>query len=152
MHIHRDVSQVRSHLKTWALSSGSTNSTKARGKTRSISGTGQPYVGRSERGRNRGGTMPELDRSRVGVDEPMPCRGTRLSLMRLGVLDIGSNTGHLLVVDANGGAAPMPAFSYKEPLRLAEHLDSAGAVSKAGVRALTDFVAAAVEVAEDKGC
>jgi exopolyphosphatase / guanosine-5'-triphosphate,3'-diphosphate pyrophosphatase len=72
--------------------------------------------------------------------------------MRLGVLDIGSNTGHLLVVDANGGAAPMPAFSHKEPLRLAEHLDSAGAVSKAGVRALTDFVAAAVEVAEDKGC
>src|SRR3954447_7523061 len=72
--------------------------------------------------------------------------------MRLGVLDIGSNTGHLLVVDATGGAAPMPAFSYKEPLRLAEHLDSVGAVGKAGVRALTDFVAAAVEVAEDKGC
>ena len=24
--------------------------------------------------------------------------------MRLGVLDIGSNTGHLLVVDAHGGA------------------------------------------------
>src|SRR3954466_7292300 len=46
----------------------------------------------------------------------------------------------------------MPAFSYKEPLRLAEHLDSTGAVGKAGVRALTDFVAAAVEVAEDKGC
>src|SRR3954471_21020513 len=72
--------------------------------------------------------------------------------MRLGVLHIGSNTGHLLVVDATGGAAPMPAFSYKEPLRLAEHLDSVGAVGKAGVRALTDFVAAAVEVAEDKGC
>src|ERR671920_2547511 len=72
--------------------------------------------------------------------------------MRLGVLDIGSNTGHLLVVDATGGAAPMPAFSHKEPLRLAEHLDPSGAVSKAGVRALTDFVAAAVEVAEDKGC
>ena len=29
--------------------------------------------------------------------------------MRLGVLDIGSNTGHLLVVDAHGGAAPLPA-------------------------------------------
>ena len=45
--------------------------------------------------------------------------------MRLGVLDIGSNTGHLLVVDAHGGAAPLPAYSYKEPLRLAEHLDEA---------------------------
>jgi exopolyphosphatase/guanosine-5'-triphosphate,3'-diphosphate pyrophosphatase len=72
--------------------------------------------------------------------------------MRLGVLDIGSNTGHLLVVDATGGAAPMPAFSHKEPLRLAEHLDSSGAVSETGVRALTDFVASSVDVAEDKGC
>ena len=39
--------------------------------------------------------------------------------MRLGVLDIGSNTGHLLVVDAHDGAAPLPAYSHKEPLRLA---------------------------------
>ncbi len=46
--------------------------------------------------------------------------------MRLGVLDIGSNTGHLLVVDAHGGAAPLPAYSYKEPLRLAEHLVTSG--------------------------
>ena len=44
--------------------------------------------------------------------------------MRLGVLDIGSNTGHLLVVDAARGAAPMPAYKHKEPLRLAEHLDA----------------------------
>ena len=72
--------------------------------------------------------------------------------MRLGVLDIGSNTGHLLVVDASGGAAPMPAYSYKEPLRLAEHLDASGAVSDAGVEALTSFVASSVVVAEDQGC
>jgi exopolyphosphatase/guanosine-5'-triphosphate,3'-diphosphate pyrophosphatase len=45
--------------------------------------------------------------------------------MRLGVLDIGSNTGHL-VVDASGAAAPMPAFSLEEPLRLAERLDAQG--------------------------
>ncbi|MBE7325525.1 Ppx/GppA family phosphatase [Nocardioides sp. Y6] len=72
--------------------------------------------------------------------------------MRLGVLDIGSNTGHLLVVDAHGGAAPLPAFSYKEPLRLAEHLDDGGSLSRAGIEALTDFTAAAMEVAEEKGC
>jgi exopolyphosphatase / guanosine-5'-triphosphate,3'-diphosphate pyrophosphatase len=72
--------------------------------------------------------------------------------MRLGVLDIGSNTGHLLVVDAHGGAAPMPAYSYKEPLRLAEHLDEQGAVTDDGVRALVGFVSQALEVAEDKGC
>ncbi len=72
--------------------------------------------------------------------------------MRLGVLDIGSNTGHLLVVDAHDGAAPLPAYSHKEPLRLAEHLDESGAVSRSGIEALADFVASALVVAEDKGC
>jgi exopolyphosphatase / guanosine-5'-triphosphate,3'-diphosphate pyrophosphatase len=72
--------------------------------------------------------------------------------MRLGVLDIGSNTGHLLVVDADGGAAPLPAFSYKQPLRLAEHLDESGAVSETGIDALTSFTAESLVVAEDKGC
>jgi exopolyphosphatase/guanosine-5'-triphosphate,3'-diphosphate pyrophosphatase len=70
--------------------------------------------------------------------------------MRLGVLDIGSNTGHLLVVDAHRGAAPLPAYSYKEPLRLAEHLED-GEVTPGGIKALTKFVADAVVVAEDKG-
>lgn len=72
--------------------------------------------------------------------------------MRLGVLDIGSNTGHLLVVDAHGGAAPLPASSYKEPLRLAEHLDEHGQISPTGVEALTRFCDEAVRVAEDRGC
>jgi len=72
--------------------------------------------------------------------------------MRLGVLDIGSNTGHLLVFDTHAGAAPLPAYSLKEPLRLAEHLDDVGEVSQTGVDALTAFVAEALEVAEDKGC
>ena len=72
--------------------------------------------------------------------------------MRLGVLDIGSNTGHLLVVDAARGAAPSPAYKHKEPLRLAEHLDASGAVTDTGVEALAFFVASSVMVAEDKGC
>jgi exopolyphosphatase/guanosine-5'-triphosphate,3'-diphosphate pyrophosphatase len=70
--------------------------------------------------------------------------------MRLGVLDIGSNTGHLLLVDAHRGAAPLPAYSHKQPLRLAEHLED-GEISPSGVKALTEFVADAVVVAEDKG-
>lgn len=71
--------------------------------------------------------------------------------MRLGVLDIGSNTGHLLVVDAHGGAAPLPHFSFKQPLRLAEHLCE-GAVTAEGIAALIQFTADAVRVAEEKGC
>jgi len=72
--------------------------------------------------------------------------------MRLGVLDIGSNTGHLLVVDAHGGAAPLPAYSYKQPLRLAEHLDATGAVTEHGIQALSRFTADALHVADEKGC
>jgi len=72
--------------------------------------------------------------------------------VRLGVLDIGSNTGHLLVVDAHRGAAPLPAYSYKRPLRLAEHLDDGGRMKESGIVALCEFVAAALQVAEDKGC
>ncbi len=72
--------------------------------------------------------------------------------MRLGVLDIGSNTGHLLVVDAHRGAAPLPAFSHKAALRLAEHLDQEGAVLRSGIDALVGFVSQALEDAEDKGC
>ncbi|MBA2740218.1 MAG: Ppx/GppA family phosphatase [Actinomycetota bacterium] len=72
--------------------------------------------------------------------------------MRTGVLDIGSNTGHLLVVDAHRGAAPLPAYSFKLPLRLAEHLDADGAVDKSGIQALLAFVEQAQQVADDKGC
>lgn len=72
--------------------------------------------------------------------------------MRLGVLDIGSNTAHLLVVDAYRGAPPLPAYSYKDPLLLAEHLDDEGAMTSAGVDALVKFVSNAQQVAEDKGC
>ena len=67
------------------------------------------------------------------------------------MLDIGSNTGHLLVVDAHGGSAPLPAYSFKEPLRLAEHLDEDGAMSEKGIDALTRFVTNALQIAEDKG-
>jgi exopolyphosphatase/guanosine-5'-triphosphate,3'-diphosphate pyrophosphatase len=40
--------------------------------------------------------------------------------MRLGVLDVGSNTVHLLVVDAHPGSHPDPVRSHKNELRLAE--------------------------------
>jgi exopolyphosphatase/guanosine-5'-triphosphate,3'-diphosphate pyrophosphatase len=37
------------------------------------------------------------------------------------VLDVGSNTVHLLVVDAHRGGHPDPMHSEKTDLRLAEH-------------------------------
>jgi exopolyphosphatase/guanosine-5'-triphosphate,3'-diphosphate pyrophosphatase len=71
--------------------------------------------------------------------------------MRLGVLDVGSNTVHLLVVDAYPGARPMPAFSHKTELRLADHLDNGRSLSRPGERSLRDVVVEALAVAEDKG-
>lgn len=71
--------------------------------------------------------------------------------MRLGVLDVGSNTVHLLVVDAYQGAAPLPAFSHKNELRLTAHLEDGNRLSHAGARQLHDFVDDALRVAEDKG-
>ncbi|MFI6628973.1 Ppx/GppA family phosphatase [Nonomuraea fuscirosea] len=71
--------------------------------------------------------------------------------MRLGVLDIGSNTVHLLVVDAHRGARPMPAYSHKVDLRLTEHLDEEHRLGERGVERLGRFVEEAVHLAEDKG-
>jgi len=71
--------------------------------------------------------------------------------MRLGVLDVGSNTVHLLVVDAHSGARPIPAYSHKAELKLAELLDSGGAISPDGVDRLAGTVAEALQVAEDQG-
>ncbi|UQA93902.1 Ppx/GppA phosphatase family protein [Streptomyces halobius] len=71
--------------------------------------------------------------------------------MRLGVLDVGSNTVHLLVVDAHPGARPLPAYSHKADLRLAQLLDEDGAINGAGVERLEATLHEAVQVAEDKG-
>lgn len=56
--------------------------------------------------------------------------------MRLGVLDVGSNTVHLQVVDTHPGARPNPTFNYKEELRLTDYLDSDNNISEAGIVAL----------------
>ncbi len=71
--------------------------------------------------------------------------------MRMGVLDIGSNTVHLLLVDAHHGAAPIPASKLKIPLRLAEHLTPEGDVDEAAVTELIDFIGKGQSMAEDMG-
>jgi exopolyphosphatase/guanosine-5'-triphosphate,3'-diphosphate pyrophosphatase len=72
--------------------------------------------------------------------------------MRLGVLDVGSNTVHLLVVDAHRGAHPTPMHDERDVLRLSEHVDSDGVLSKAGEKALLRAVQNACDQAEEQGC
>lgn len=64
---------------------------------------------------------------------------------------MGSNTVHLLVMDAHQGARPLPAFSHKEELRLAEHLVDGNRLSQQGATRLRTFVEEAMRIAEDKG-
>ncbi len=67
--------------------------------------------------------------------------------MRLGVLDIGSNTVHLLLVEAYPGARPVAFASHKRPLSLVRFLDESGAVNARGRRELLSFVTEAVAFA-----
>ncbi|GAB4098203.1 Ppx/GppA family phosphatase [Sinomonas halotolerans] len=60
--------------------------------------------------------------------------------MRLGVLDIGSNTVHLLLVDAHPGAQPVAYASHKRPLSLVKHLEDGGRISEQGQAELVGFV------------
>lgn len=71
--------------------------------------------------------------------------------MRLGVIDVGSNTVHLLVVDAHQGARPLPAFSHKRELRLSEFTDDTGAIANAGIEELVTFIRECQQIAEDQG-
>jgi exopolyphosphatase/guanosine-5'-triphosphate,3'-diphosphate pyrophosphatase len=71
--------------------------------------------------------------------------------MRLGVLDVGSNTVHLLVVDAHQGGRPVPAFSHKAELRIHEHLNADNTLTDDCCQRLMDFVQEALRIAEDKG-
>jgi exopolyphosphatase/guanosine-5'-triphosphate,3'-diphosphate pyrophosphatase len=71
--------------------------------------------------------------------------------MRMGVLDIGSNSVHLLLVDAHYGAAPIPASKLKIPLRLAEHLTPEGDIDEAAANELIGFIRRGQSMAEDMG-
>ncbi len=71
--------------------------------------------------------------------------------MRLGVIDVGSNTVHLLIVDAHQGAQPIPGRSHKIELRLSEHVTDTGNIASSGEVSLTTFVRECLTVAEDQG-
>jgi exopolyphosphatase/guanosine-5'-triphosphate,3'-diphosphate pyrophosphatase len=70
--------------------------------------------------------------------------------MRLGVLDVGSNTVHLLVVDAHTGSHPDPVRSHKTELRLAELIGPDGSLGERGRELLTKAVAEAAAAAQEE--
>jgi len=72
--------------------------------------------------------------------------------MRLGVLDVGSNTVHLLVVDAFQGAQPTPQLSRKSVLRLSEHIDKRGDLAIEGADALVGAALGARRQATELQC
>jgi exopolyphosphatase/guanosine-5'-triphosphate,3'-diphosphate pyrophosphatase len=69
--------------------------------------------------------------------------------MRLGVLDVRSNTVHLQVVDAHPGARPSPATNQKVELRLHEYLSKEGEITAEGVALLEESIADAISHAKE---
>lgn len=69
--------------------------------------------------------------------------------MRLGVLDVGSNTVHLQVVDAHPGARPSPATNQKVELRLHEYLNKEGEITTEGVNLLENSIEDAIAHAKE---
>jgi exopolyphosphatase/guanosine-5'-triphosphate,3'-diphosphate pyrophosphatase len=65
--------------------------------------------------------------------------------MRLGVLDVGSNTVHLQIVDTSPGARPNPTFNYKEELKLTQCISEDNLVSDEGIEKLRSSIKRAIE-------
>lgn len=73
-------------------------------------------------------------------------------MVRLGVLDVGSNTIHLVAVDAYSGSRPTPMSDWKQPLRLVELLDKKGNIEDKGIAKLVDAVQEASDLADNLKC
>ncbi|WP_151549583.1 MULTISPECIES: Ppx/GppA phosphatase family protein [Corynebacterium] len=72
--------------------------------------------------------------------------------MRLGVLDVGSNTVHLVAVDARSGGHPTPMSDWKTTMKLVEFLDADGALNDKGQSKLIKNVAEARDLADTLRC
>lgn len=68
------------------------------------------------------------------------------------MLDVGSNTVHLLVVDAHRGGHPTPMSSTKATLRLAEATDSSGKITRRGADKLVSTIDEFATIAASSGC
>lgn len=65
------------------------------------------------------------------------------------MLDVGSNTVNLQVMDAHHGSAPVAQKSFKVELRLTEYLDESGSISKAGLDGLISAIEDVFQQAKD---
>jgi exopolyphosphatase/guanosine-5'-triphosphate,3'-diphosphate pyrophosphatase len=63
------------------------------------------------------------------------------------MVDVGSNSVHLQVVDAMAGGPPLPTFGAKWPIRLAVHVDDARCILPKGRAALLRALEEALEAA-----
>jgi exopolyphosphatase / guanosine-5'-triphosphate,3'-diphosphate pyrophosphatase len=68
--------------------------------------------------------------------------------MRLGVLDVGSNSAHLKIVDLRRGEPPEPVRSVKHPTLLADAITADGHIRAAAVERLVTAVGATARAAE----
>ncbi|MEU1669662.1 hypothetical protein ABZ547_39990 [Streptomyces sparsogenes] len=71
--------------------------------------------------------------------------------MRLGVLDVGSQSAHLCIADLAPGCPPEPVTSFKRPVRLAEATDRHGVIEPEAIKRVVAAVTEAAAVAEAHG-
>ena len=65
---------------------------------------------------------------------------------------MGSNTVHLVAVDAKSGGRPTPMSDWKTSLRLVEMIDEDGAIDGKGKKKLTSAVEEAADLVKKLGC
>ena len=66
---------------------------------------------------------------------------------RLGVLDIGSNSAQLQIVDLRHGGPPLPAYAVKHPTLLAEETTEEGSITPGGIERVVEATARALSAA-----
>src|SRR4051812_35860672 len=69
--------------------------------------------------------------------------------MRLGVVDVGSNTVPLSIIDGARGTPPLPTYSTKTRLHLAETVRRDGSIPQDAVKGLVDTLVQANAVCRD---
>jgi len=69
--------------------------------------------------------------------------------MRLGVLDVGSNSVHLEVIDAHHSAPPTPFTSFKHDVKLTDYLDEKNEISRLGIEALITAISQSTNETQD---